>query len=98
MLYPSFTLSTNKNSIYYTRLTYSHINLENRGKLLHYFDTKYLYNIVIIDNFDFNIFQIDLNFRSFGIFLCTRSYIENIITAHLNILKWARVCLAKRGF
>ena len=30
-----------------------------------------LYNIVVIDNFDFNTTQIDLIFRNFGIFLRT---------------------------
>ena len=28
-----------------------------------------IYNIVVIDNFDFNYFQIDLDFGNFGIFL-----------------------------
>ena len=36
------------------------VNLEIEGDMLTYFDTKSsLHNIVVMDNFDFNIFQID---------------------------------------
>ena len=35
-----------------------------------------LYNIVDIDNFDLNIFRIDLNFGNFGIFLRTHKVIS----------------------
>ena len=44
-----------------------------------------LYNIVVIDNFEFTNFKIDLIFRKFGIFLRTQSNIDKILTAHLNI-------------
>ena len=43
-----------------------------------------LYNIVFIDNFNFNIFQIDLIFRNFDIFLRTHKVL--LINSLLYIL------------
>ena len=44
------------------------------------------YNIVIIDSFDFNIFQMDLNFGNFGIFMRTHKDISIQLTiVHCNI-------------
>ena len=46
------------------------VNLEIEGDLLTYFDTKSsLHNFVVMDNFDFNIFQIDF-FSGILAFFC----------------------------
>ena len=54
-------------TIYDTKLIDSRINRENGEDLLLHFDTK-SYNIVAIENFDFNIFQNILNFGIFAFF------------------------------